>query len=69
MDGSLGNRWSKFLQKETLVVNKLVKIGLLMFVVLLIATPAFAQADGQTPTDTHHGGFSIYLGGAFARAW
>jgi F-type H+-transporting ATPase subunit c len=49
------------------VVNKLVKIGVLMFVVLLVAAPVFAQAPGQTPTtpDLGRGNFSIYLGGAF----
>lgn len=47
-------------------MNKLVKIGVLMFVVLLVAAPVFAQ-DG-TPANaaaTGKSAFSIYLGGAF----
>lgn len=48
-------------------MNKLVKIGVLMFVVLLVAAPAFAQDAAGAPAApaVGKGSFSIYLGGAF----
>ncbi len=46
-------------------MNKLVKIGVLMFVILLVAAPAFAQDGTPSATPVGKGSFSIYLGGAF----
>ena len=46
-------------------MNKLVKIGLLMFGLLLVASPAFAQDSTPTNAPSGKSNFSIYLGGAF----
>jgi F-type H+-transporting ATPase subunit c len=43
-------------------VNKLAKIVALCFVLMLVATPAFAQEEAAVAGP---GGFSIYLGVAF----
>ncbi len=46
-------------------MNKFVKIAMLMLVVLLVATPAFAQDGAGAAAAPAKSGFSIYLGGAF----
>lgn len=45
-------------------MNKFVKIAALCFMVLLIASPVYAQGDPPAAPGTQNG-FSIYLGGAF----
>jgi F-type H+-transporting ATPase subunit c len=44
-------------------VNRLLKIVVLCFAVMLVASPAFAQAPAGGVA--HSGGFSIFFGGAF----
>jgi F-type H+-transporting ATPase subunit c len=51
-------------EKETVQVNKLLKIAALCIAVMLIASPAMAQAP-TAPGVASQSGFSIYLGGAF----
>jgi F-type H+-transporting ATPase subunit c len=48
-------------------VNRFVKIAAMCFVLLLIASPAFAQPANAAPGagNVSQNGFSIYLGGAF----
>jgi len=46
-------------------VSKLVKVLAICFVVMLIASPAMAQEETAGGAASQ-GGFSIYLGGAFA---
>ena len=46
-------------------MNTFVKIAVLCFVVLLVASPAYAQPGPGPGGSASTNGFSIYLGGAF----
>jgi F-type H+-transporting ATPase subunit c len=46
-------------------VNKLFKVVAVLFVLLLVASPAMAQQPPVSPGTQSQGGFSIFLGGAF----
>lgn len=46
-------------------MNKVFRIAALCFVLLMVASPVWAQATPTAPGTASQSGFSLYLGGAF----